>query len=306
MAARTLLRIGDRGRGISHMKVVVVLILLAVVGCGAASPGPGGSPLGEAELKFAVMDAVGKPQWCDPDYWPIVREGAEQQNAVARYAEIKADATTYAAIIAHEHLPSGELNDAEKLVVYKAWKLLRPVELKQSGSIYAFAYTVMTKDGYQMVAGKVRVDGAVTVDSRTPAGAPNCPICLAASTLIDTPNGSVPVVDIRVGSVVWTEDGSGRRIAQRVASVGSMAAPDGHRMVHLRLADRRELFASPGHRTSDGRALGSLHVGDSLDGSRVTLWELVPYQGDRTYDLRPEGPTGDYWANGILLASTLA
>jgi hypothetical protein len=77
-------------------------------------------------------------------------------------------------------------------------------------------------------------------------------------------------------------------------------------MVHLRLADGRELLASPGHRAADGRPLGSLVVGDGLDGSTITLWELVPYAGGRTYDLLPAGPTGQYWANGILLSSTLA
>jgi hypothetical protein len=77
-------------------------------------------------------------------------------------------------------------------------------------------------------------------------------------------------------------------------------------MVHLRLADGRELLASPGHRTADGRPLGSLALGDEVDASKVTLWELVPYQGSRTYDLLPAGATGTYWANGILLSSTLA
>jgi hypothetical protein len=43
-----------------------------------------------------------------------------------------------------------------------------------------------------------------------------------------------------------------------------------------------------------------------VDGSKVTLWELVPYQGSRTYDLLPAGATGQYWANGILLSSTLS
>jgi hypothetical protein len=77
-------------------------------------------------------------------------------------------------------------------------------------------------------------------------------------------------------------------------------------MVHLRLAYGRELLASPGHRTADGRPLGTLALGDELDGSRITLWELVPYGGSHTYDLLPAGPTGAYWANGILLSSTLA
>jgi hypothetical protein len=76
-------------------------------------------------------------------------------------------------------------------------------------------------------------------------------------------------------------------------------------MVHLVLADGRDLLASPGHRTADGRPLGSLAAGDVLDGAKIIRWELVPYSHDRTYDLLPAGPTGSYWANGILLSSTL-
>jgi hypothetical protein len=77
-------------------------------------------------------------------------------------------------------------------------------------------------------------------------------------------------------------------------------------MVHLVLGDGRELLASPGHRTADGRQLGSLARGDALDGSSIIEWELVPYAGDRTYDLLPAGLTGTYWADGILMSTTLA
>ena len=49
-----------------------------------------------------------------------------------------------------------------------------------------------------------------------------------------------------------------------------------------------------------------LQAGDALDGSTITRWELVPYTEVRTYDLLPAGATGYYWANGILLASTLS
>jgi hypothetical protein len=31
----------------------------------------------------------------------------------------------------------------------------------------------------------------------------------------------------------------------------------------------------------------------------------LPYAGTTTYDLRPSGDTGFYWANGILIGSTL-
>ena len=76
-------------------------------------------------------------------------------------------------------------------------------------------------------------------------------------------------------------------------------------MVHLVLADGRELLVSPGHRTADGRPIGTLERGDSLDGSTITRWDLIPYVGEWTYDLLPAGATGRYWANGILLSSTL-
>jgi hypothetical protein len=285
------------------MRSFVALIVLVAAACGGASSA--GAALSQAQLKFAVMDAAGKPQWCDPDYWPIVREGGEQANAVATYAEIKADTPTYAAIVAHEHLPSGELSDPQKLVLYRAWKLLRPVELTQNSDAYVFAYTVMTSDGYQKVAGTVQVDGVVTIASRTPTHAPVCPICLAASTLIETPDGPLPVTGLREGTIVWTQDAAGRRVAAPVVKAGSMDAPPGHLMVHLVLADGRELWASPGHPTADGRTVGGLQAGDWIDGSTIRRRELVPYTGGRTYDLLPAGATGHYWANGILLASTL-
>jgi hypothetical protein len=77
-------------------------------------------------------------------------------------------------------------------------------------------------------------------------------------------------------------------------------------MVHVVLDDGRELWASPGHPTADGRALSDLRVGDLLDGARVTLLEHLPYEGIATYDLLPSGDTGLYWADGILMGSTLA
>ena len=291
--------------------VVAALAAVAIMACGSAAgtPKPVGTPLTVDQLKFAVIDAAGPPIYCDPDFYPLERPGGEQANAIAKYPEIRADAALYAAIVAHEHLPSGELTDAQKLVLYRAWKRLRALTLTQGqGSDYSFSYRVQSTSGsasYLMVTGTVRVDGVVTVTSRTPTTAPNCPICLAAATLISTPNGDVRVTEVEPGMVVWTAGEDGSRIAAPVLAVGSMHVPESHRMVHLVLADGRELLVSPGHRTADGRQLGSLAVGDSLDGSTIVRWELVPYSGERTYDLLPAGGTGTYWANGILLSSTL-
>ncbi|MGA8922284.1 MAG: hypothetical protein WB682_03990 [Candidatus Dormiibacterota bacterium] len=292
------------------MRPALALLVLVCAACGAITPAPvSGSPLTSSQLKFKVMDAAGKPAYCDPDFYPLAREGGEQASAIAQYQTIKADTETYAAIVAHEGLPAGDLTDAQKLTLYRAWKLLRALTLAPRGADYSFQYVAQPAGaaaGYQMVAGTVRVDGLVTVTSRTPGRPPMCPICLAAATMIATPNGPVRVTDVRPGMVVWTATAAGARIAAPVVEIGNMAVPAGHLMVHLKLADGRELLVSPGHPTADGRHAGELQVGDELDGSTIRLWELVPYTGDRTYDLLPAGPTGHYWANGIEMSSTLA
>ncbi len=292
-----------------RLKLAVGMVLVAVA-CGSVGLGGRvGSPLTIDQLKFKVMDAVGVPIFCDPDFYPIAREGGEQANADTFYPQIRADAEVYNAIAEHEHLPSADLNEAQKLTLYRAFKRLRALVLMKTDDTYTFVIHVQkvgANNAVELVDGSVRVDGVVTVTSRSPSGMPACPICLAAATVIATPNGDVPVTEVRPGMLVWTVAGDGMRIAVPVVEVGSMVVPSGHVMVHLRLADGRELLASPGHRTVDGRPLAALAVGDDLDGSRITLWELVSYSGSRTYDLLPAGPTGTYWADGILLSSTLA
>jgi hypothetical protein len=291
-------------------KLAAALAFLAVA-CGAAGSSGAvvGSPLTVDQLKFKVMDTVGVPVFCDPDFYPIARLGGEQASADTYYPQIRANTELYSAIVAHENLPSGDLDEAQKLTVYRAFKRLRALVLTKTGDSYTFEIRVQTKSSnkaVELVDGSVRVDGVVTISSRTPSGMPPCPICLAAATMIATPNGDVRVTDVKPGMLVWTATSDGSRIAAPVIEIGSMEVPSGHLMVHVRLADGRELLASPGHRTSDGRPLGSLAAGDEVDGSIVTAWELVPYAGERTYDLVPAGATGRYWANGILLSSTLS
>ena len=300
---------GGPGKRVPDVRIALTLLVLLCAACGSITPAPVvGTPLTVSPLKFKVMDLVGKPVYCDRDFYPIARDGGEQASAIKQYPVIKADTEAYAAIVAHENLPGGDLTDAQKLVLYRAWKLLQAVALNPTGADYAFSYRIQSTGAasYLLVAGTVRVDGMVSVSSRTPTGPPACPICLAAATLISTPGGDVRVTEIKPGMLVWSVSADGARIVEPVLEIGNTQVPSGHLMVHLILADDRELLASPGHRTADGRQLGSLAWGDSLDGSTITTWEVVPYAGERTYDLLPAGPTGEYWANGILLSSTLS
>ncbi|TMB43631.1 MAG: hypothetical protein E6J53_07985 [Chloroflexi bacterium] len=160
------------------MRFWLALVVVALVGCGSAGPGPSpvGTPLSEPQLKFAVMDAGGKPAYCDPDFYPVARAGGEERNAVDDYPAIRADTSLYSAIVAHEHVGGGDLSDAQKLVVYKAWKLLRALQLSQSGNEYSFQYragqTTAGNAHYQMVSGTVRVGprhGGASWDDRLDA-----------------------------------------------------------------------------------------------------------------------------------------
>ena len=132
-----------------------------------------------------------------------------------------------------------------------------------------------------------------------------CPICLAGDTLIDTPLGTIPVKDLKIGDQIWTADLLGRRVAGTVQKVSKTPVLPTHQMVHLILGDGREIFASPGHPTVDGRTVGDLLPGDSYDNSFIKTAARVLYNQDFTYDVLPSDKTGFYWANGILLGSTL-
>ena len=284
-------------------RALAAVLLLAAMACGTTVPG---TPLNQYQLKFRIFDQFGPPAFCDPDFYPIARAGGEQASAQSNYAQIRDNGELYSAIVEHEHLPAvpAELDDAQKLTLYRAFKKLRALVLQPSGTGHAFDYTV--EGTYMRVSGTVAGDGTVSVASRSQGSRPNCPICLSAATHIATPAGDVVVTAIHVGTLVWTQGADGSRVAAPVIELGSTPVPAGHLMVHVTLADGRQLWASPGHRTADGRPLGSLAVGDVVDGSRVGGWEVVAYSGDRTYDLLPAGPTGFYWAGGILLSSTLS
>ena len=271
-------------------------------------PPPSGGPLtGLTELKYAVLDQFPNFFFCDPDYYPVARAN-EADLARQRFPELQADPEEFQAILKHTGLGGlAAFTDEQKLLIYREHKKLAVLHLEPSGdNTYSFQLQIKESDkrGF-LVKGVVDSGGAVTVQERQPSFA-TCPICLAAHTRIDTPRGPVAVEDLRAGDVVWTADASGVRLAAPILKTARTAVPAGQRMVHIVLDDGRELWASPGHPTADGRALGDLKPGDVLDGARVSRLERVVYDQPATYDLLPAGKTGFYWANGILLGSTLA
>ncbi len=152
----------------------------------------------------------------------------------------------------------------------------------------------------------VREDSPIPGYSCHAAGKPRmCPICLASNTMISTPDGNVNVKDLQVGQMVWTQNALGGKVATPLIKVSHTAVPKTHQVVDLALKDGREAWISPQHPTNDGRIIGELKPGDTFDDSVVLHADLVAYWDAATYDLLPSGETGSYWANGILVSSTL-
>ena len=269
---------------------------------------PPTAPLTLVELRYLLVEGPGRPLFCDPDLYPVARND-EATLARERFPSIRADSTTFSAIAAHVTLNPAAPSAAEVLAVYREWKMLNALVLTPQGAAYQFDYIAAAgpgaRDGWH-VAGRIDAFGSVRIERRDPSGPPPCPICLARGTRIATPQGPVAIENMRPGMSVWTTDGSGFRVAGRVLVVGSTPIPPTHRVVHLVLADGRTVDASPGHPLPDGRRLGDLRPGSVVDGADVVSADLVPYGGGATFDLLPSGPKGAYWADGILLGSTLA
>lgn len=266
------------------------------------------APLDRVDLRYRLVDQLGRPLFCDPDFYPVARAD-EAALATQHLAAIRADAPTYAAIVTHLGIdPSAALTPDQVLAIYRDWKMLRALLLTDAGERFGFDFLAAAGTGGETgfhVVGTIDPGGTISVERRDPSGPPPCPICLARGTRIATPDGERPVEDLRAGMTVWTTDVAGRRIVGLVLVVGSTPVPATHRVVHLVLSDARTVDVSPGHRLPDGRRLGDVRPGDLVDEATVVSAALVAYTGGATFDLLPSGPTGTYWANGILLASTL-
>jgi hypothetical protein len=130
--------------------------------------------------------------------------------------------------------------------------------------------------------------------------------CLSFNTLISTPDGKVSITNLRPGMPVFTLDTNGNMVIHPIELVSKVSVPDSHMVFHLILSDGRELFVSGGHPTADGREVRDFNPGDTLDGAELASVKVVSYQAGYTYDLLPAGDTGFYWANGVLLGSTLS
>ena len=289
---------------------IILLGIVTILGGGCVQqPTPPPTPpvtYSIPELKYLLISNFDPVFYVDPDFYPIAREGQEEKNALEQFNTIKADTIEFSAILEHLGLPNKtDYTDEEKLLVYREHKkLARAVEITASGDLYNFVLRTGESQG-ERIEGTITQSGKITVLKREPSFN-TYPICLAKGTLIDTPGGPVLVEQLHQGMTVWTVDDSGKRIAAGVVETAVTPVPSSFQVVTVGLDDNRTVTASPGHPTAEGQALGDYQAGDTLDGALVMTVEHETYTAGATYDLLPFGETRLYWANGVLLKSTLS
>jgi hypothetical protein len=303
-------------RGSTPVVITAEVSTVIVSGGGTEMPFPTAEPptpiptlpggLSVTELKYKVLDQFPDFFFCDPDYYPIAR-AEESDLAVQAFPDIQADQEEFQAILSYMGLAGQtSFTDQQKLQIYREHKLLNAILFQLVDDRYQFrVQTGSEGQSGTVVTGTIDGNGSIDVSQRDPANL-SCPICLAAGTLIDTPRGAVRVEDLREGDPVWTQDEAGRSVIASILRTGHARVPVTHQMIHILLTDGRELWASPGHPTADGRRMDDLRAGDALDGARIVQLDRVPYGQGFTYDILPAGATGFYWANGILMGSTLS
>jgi hypothetical protein len=259
------------------------------------------------ELPYRLFSYFANVWFCDPDSYPVFRPLREKEDALKAFPEIQKDSQTFQAIAEHLGLgATNELSDAQKLLTYREYKRLRrALRLEATDTKYKFDLSFRDKSGQGFrVQGVIDPQDGITTLKKEPAFL-TCPICLARSTHIDTPLGPTAAEDLKPGMLVWTLDARNQRVALPILKTSAVPVATGHSMIHLVMEDGREVWASAGHPTADGHSVDQLRRKSSYDGATIAETEIVPYKEEKTYDLLPGGDTGFYWANGILLGSTL-
>jgi hypothetical protein len=295
--------------GFFNSLALVSILTMFASACTQQGPAPTPKPTiihSLPELKYLLIANFDNVFYVDPDFYPVSREGQEEKNALQQFPIIKSNDTELSAILKHLGLLNqAEYTNEEKLIIYREHKkLTRALEISASGDLYHFIIRVGETKG-ERIEGTITPYGKIIILKREPSFNTR-PICLAVGTLIDTPNGPLPVEHLYKGITVWTLGNSGERISRAVLENVVTAVPSSFQILRIGLSDGRTVSASPGHPSAQGLALGYYRIGDILDSASVIAMEYMPYHGDATYDLLPDSSTGLYWANGILLRSTIA
>jgi hypothetical protein len=257
------------------------------------------------QLRYLLLHHYPAFAYCDPDLYPVAR--ADEPSAADGWWTSTNHHSPEVQAIIDQHGYHEPLTAEQRLSAYRDHKKLTVITMTAVAGGYEYQLSTTTTSGGQpdqTVTGVITIDGAIHERARRPRLG-GCPICLEAGTRIATPGGDRPLVLIRPGDTVWTTDTTGHRVTSPVERVVRRATSGPHLMLQLALSDGRVLVAAGAHPAADGTYLRQLHAGQLYDGATIASIGWTPSTAPATYDILPAGPTGTYWANGILVGSTL-
>jgi hypothetical protein len=127
--------------------------------------------------------------------------------------------------------------------------------------------------------------------------------CVSPKTLISTPNGEIPIEDLRTNDTLWSIH-HGRMQAVRILATQRVRVQN-HSMARIELQNGFVVEISGEHPTGDGRNLWALEPGEMFGDTQIQALTVVPYDGSFTYDVLPDSDTGSYFVHGMWLGSTM-
>jgi hypothetical protein len=295
-------------KSLSVLVLIITALIPVISSCTGATSSTTPAPTAvysSYELVYQLLSVYPDYFWCDPDLYPVAREGQEQVNALARFDSIRENKAEFAAILKQTGLPTqADYTDDQKLTIYREdKKLTRIVSLTPEGNHYIFSIRTKGDPGKE-IEGSITSHGVIKILSERDSFN-TCPICLAGGTLIASPTGEIAVEILQPGMTVWSPGSNGRLSAVKILKTSQSKVGKNSLILEITLADGRSLTASPEHPSAEYRPLADYRAGDELDGSVITDIAYISYKGEVTFDLLPESPSGCYYANGILVGSTL-
>jgi hypothetical protein len=264
------------------------------------TPRPTLPPLELVGLRYRLVDELGRPLFCDPDYYPIARAD-ESVLAQERYPEIRADTPTHDAITAHLGIdPATTPTAGQMLAIYREWKMLNALVLEPANGAYRFDYIASSAAGAEE-GGASRARSTARVDRRrTPRGVGHAalPDLPGSGTAIATPVGPIAVEDLRPEHGRLDRGCQGRRVSRPGRHRGFDWFPPTHRVVHLVSTTAGGWTPQPGHRCLTVVASATPSGGDLVDAPSSSRQRWRPTTAEpRTTCCRPgrpgrTGPTG--------------
>jgi intein/homing endonuclease len=142
--------------------------------------------------------------------------------------------------------------------------------------------------------------------------------CLPNTARILTSQGEEKIDNLQIGDSVYTFNNIDGKILAPIIQVIKTPVQKEYIMIKITLEEGRSVQASSKHPIPIERKYANSSVnqfeellfsdikkGDHIDNSKVVSIEFVKYNGEFTYDILPAGESGYYWADEVLIGSTL-